>query len=49
MCPVSRDDFEIEALPDALPQVMKSPQRYIYGLDGEQPSDTAFAAPNHQN
>jgi homogentisate 1,2-dioxygenase len=36
------NDFETEALPDALPQGMNSPQRCNYGLYGEQLSGTAF-------
>jgi homogentisate 1,2-dioxygenase len=43
------NDFETEALPDALPQGMNSPQRCNYGLYGEQLSGTAFTAPNDQN
>ncbi len=39
------NDFETEALPDALPpQGMNSPQRCNYGLYGEQLSGTAFTA-----
>jgi homogentisate 1,2-dioxygenase len=38
------NDFESEALPDALPQGMNSPQRCNYGLYGEQLSGTAFTA-----
>jgi len=36
------NDFETEALPDALPQGMNSPQKCNYGLYGEQLSGTAF-------
>lgn len=36
------NDFETEALPDALPQGMNSPQKVNYGLYGEQLSGTAF-------
>ena len=43
------NDFETEALPDALPQKMNSPQKVNYGLYGEQLSGTAFTAPGHQN
>ena len=43
------NDFETEALPDALPQGMNSPQKCNYGLYGEQLSGTAFTAPQHQN
>ena len=43
------NDFETEALPDALPQGMNSPQKCNYGLYGEQLSGTAFTAPGHQN
>jgi homogentisate 1,2-dioxygenase len=43
------NDFETEALPDALPQGMNSPQKCNYGLYGEQLSGTAFTAPSHQN
>lgn len=43
------NDFETEALPDALPQGQNSPQKCNYGLYGEQLSGTAFTAPSHQN
>ena len=43
------NDFETEALPDALPRGMNSPQKCNYGLYGEQLSGTAFTAPSHQN
>ena len=43
------NDFETEALPDALPQGMNSPQKCNYGLYGEQLSGTAFTAPTAQN
>lgn len=39
------NDFETEALPDALPRGMNSPQRCNYGLYGEQLSGTAFTQP----
>ena len=39
------NDFETEALPDALPQGMNSPQKCNYGLYGEQLSGTAFTQP----
>ena len=38
------NDFETEALADALPQGMNSPQKCNYGLYGEQLSGTAFTA-----
>ncbi|MEM6587070.1 MAG: homogentisate 1,2-dioxygenase [Pseudomonadota bacterium] len=38
------NDFETEALPDALPKGMNSPQKCNYGLYGEQLSGTAFTA-----
>lgn len=41
--------FETQALPEALPQGMNSPQKCNYGLYAEQLSGTAFTAPNHQN
>ena len=41
--------FETEALPDALPHGMNSPQKCNYGLYGEQLSGTAFTAPTAQN
>ncbi|MEO9685863.1 MAG: homogentisate 1,2-dioxygenase [Tateyamaria sp.] len=43
------NDFETEALPDALPQGMNSPQKCNHGLYGEQLSGTAFTAPQGQN
>ena len=43
------NNFETEALPDALPHGMNSPQKYNYGLYGEQLSDTPFTAPTAQN
>ena len=43
------NDFETEALPDALPQGMNSPQKCEYGLYAEQLSGTAFTAPRGQN
>ncbi|HHC29545.1 MAG TPA: homogentisate 1,2-dioxygenase [Rhodobacterales bacterium] len=39
------NDFETEALPDALPRGMNSPQKCAYGLYAEQLSGTAFTAP----
>lgn len=39
------NDFETEALPDALPVGMNSPQKVNYGLYGEQLSGTAFTRP----
>ncbi|MBX2837407.1 MAG: homogentisate 1,2-dioxygenase [Gammaproteobacteria bacterium] len=43
------NDFETEALPNALPQGMNSPQRCAYGLYAEQLSGTPFTAPRGQN
>jgi homogentisate 1,2-dioxygenase len=43
------NSFETEALPDALPQGMNSPQRCNYGLYAEQLSGTAFTAPSAEN
>ncbi len=43
------NDFETEALPDALPQGRNSPQKCAYGLYAEQLSGTPFTAPTHQN
>lgn len=43
------NDFETEALPDALPRGRNSPQKCAYGLYGEQLTGTAFTAPSHQN
>ncbi len=43
------NDFETEALPDALPQGQNSPQKCNYGLYGEQLSGTAFTAPSNKN
>jgi homogentisate 1,2-dioxygenase len=43
------NDFESEALPNALPQGMNSPQKCEYGLYAEQLSGTAFTAPRGQN
>ncbi|NVK72039.1 MAG: homogentisate 1,2-dioxygenase [Oceanospirillaceae bacterium] len=43
------NDFETEALPNALPQGMNSPQKCEYGLYAEQLSGTAFTAPRGQN
>ncbi len=43
------NDFETEALPDALPQGQNSPQKCNYGLYAEQLSGTPFTAPKEQN
>ncbi|GFE64385.1 homogentisate 1,2-dioxygenase [Litoreibacter roseus] len=43
------NDFETEALPDALPQGQNSPQKCNYGLYAEQLSGTPFTAPRGQN
>jgi len=43
------NDFETEALPEALPQGQNSPQKCNYGLYAEQLSGTAFTAPRGQN
>jgi homogentisate 1,2-dioxygenase len=43
------NDFETEALPDALPRGQNSPQKCNYGLYAEQLSGTAFTAPRGQN
>ncbi|SOH93920.1 homogentisate 1,2-dioxygenase [Monaibacterium marinum] len=43
------NDFETEALPNALPQGQNSPQKCAYGLYAEQLSGTAFTAPRGQN
>ncbi|MEM8587959.1 MAG: homogentisate 1,2-dioxygenase, partial [Pseudomonadota bacterium] len=43
------NNHETEALPDALPRGMNSPQRVSYGLYAEQLTGTAFTAPSHQN
>lgn len=43
------NDFETEALPDALPQGMNSPQKCNYGLYAEQLSGSPFTAPRGQN
>lgn len=40
------NDFETEALPDALPQGRNSPQRVNYGLYAEQLSGSPFTAPH---
>jgi homogentisate 1,2-dioxygenase len=40
---------ESEALPDALPVGMNSPQKPAYGLYTEKLSGTAFTAPRHEN
>ncbi len=43
------NDFESEALPDALPRGQNSPQKCPYGLYAEQLSGTAFTAPRGRN
>ena len=43
------NDFQTEALPEALPDRQNSPQTCNYGLYGEQLSGTAFTAPRSQN
>eukprot|EP00040_Diaphanoeca_grandis_P019798 m.104864 g.104864 ORF g.104864 m.104864 type:complete len:437 (-) comp27599_c0_seq2:175-1485(-) len=43
------NDFESEALPDALPKGQNNPQKCPYGLYAEQLSGTAFTAPRHSN
>ena len=43
------NDFETEALSDALPQGRNSPQKCPYGLYAEQLSGTPFTAPRGQN
>ena len=43
------NDFETEALPNALPQGMNSPQRCAYGLYAEQLSGSPFTAPRGTN
>ena len=43
------NDFETEALPDALPQGQNSPQRCPYGLYAEQLSGSPFTAPRGTN
>ena len=43
------NDFETEALPDALPKGQNSPQKCNYGLYAEQLSGTPFTAPRGQN
>ena len=43
------NDFQTEALPEALPDGQNSPQKCNYGLYGEQLSGTAFTAPRSQN
>jgi homogentisate 1,2-dioxygenase len=43
------NDFETEALPDALPRGQNSPQKCAYGLYAEQLSGTPFTAPRGQN
>lgn len=43
------NDFETEALPEALPQGRNSPQQCAYGLYAEQLSGTPFTAPRGKN
>ncbi|MEM7378051.1 MAG: homogentisate 1,2-dioxygenase, partial [Pseudomonadota bacterium] len=43
------NDFETEALPDALPRGRNSPQRCNYGLYAEQLSGSPFTAPRGKN
>ena len=43
------NDFQTEALPDALPQGRNSPQKCNYGLYAEQLSGSAFTAPSGSN
>ncbi len=43
------NDFETEALEDALPQGQNSPQKCAYGLYAEQLSGTPFTAPRGHN
>jgi homogentisate 1,2-dioxygenase len=43
------NEFASEALPGALPQGQRSPQKVPYGLYAEQFSGTAFTAPRAQN
>ncbi|MEM1401527.1 MAG: homogentisate 1,2-dioxygenase, partial [Pseudomonadota bacterium] len=43
------NDFETEALPDALPRGRNSPQRVNYGLYAEQLSGSPFTAPQGSN
>jgi len=43
------NDFETEALPEALPQGQNSPNKCNYGLYAEQLSGTPFTAPRGQN
>lgn len=43
------NDFETEALPDALPRGRNSPQRCNYGLYAEQLSGSSFTAPRDKN
>jgi homogentisate 1,2-dioxygenase len=43
------NDFETEALPNALPKGMNSPQRCAYGLYAEQLSGSPFTAPRGTN
>jgi len=43
------NDFETEALPDALPQGQNSPQKCNYGLYAEQLSGSPFTAPRGTN
>ena len=43
------NDFETEALKDALPKGQTSPQKCAYGLYAEQLSGTPFTAPRGKN
>jgi len=43
------NEFESEALPDALPKGQNNPQKCPYGLYAEQVSGTAFTAPRDTN
>ncbi len=49
MMPGFGNDFESEALPDALPQGRNSPQKCPYGLYAEQLSGSPFTAPRSTN
>ncbi|MGB2319456.1 MAG: homogentisate 1,2-dioxygenase [Candidatus Puniceispirillum sp.] len=49
MMPGFGNDFESEALPDALPQGRNSPQQCPYGLYAEQLSGSPFTAPRATN
>ena len=43
------NNFETEALPDALPKGRNSPQRCAYNLYAEQLSGSPFTAPRNTN